>query len=324
MRLPALIALTVLTATPIASRAAERDITATNGEVHLAGTLDTAAAANAPVVLIVPGSGPTDRDGNNPMGVRAQPYKLLAASLNQRGITVARIDKRGLGGSKQAGVDGNAVTLEIYAKDVAAWVDTLRKETHAPCVWLLGHSEGSHVAEVAAIDTPHLCGLVLASAPSDPADVLLKTQLHDRLAGTPNAGLLPALDGAIDALKQGRRVDPAGLPPVGQKLFQPAVQGYLIAWFQHDPVSDLRRSHIPALVIGGSHDQQVAPESVAKLAAARPGVSSTVIDGMNHVWKDAPADREGGLKTYADPNLPVVKAFVDRVAAFVSRPAAHS
>ena len=66
------------------------------GDLH--GTL-LSRGKKAPVVLIVPGSGPTDRDGNNPLGVQAQPYKLLAEALFEDGIATVRIDKRGMFGS---------------------------------------------------------------------------------------------------------------------------------------------------------------------------------------------------------------------------------
>jgi len=319
VRLSAVIATVVLAATALPALSAERQIsTTTTGGIRLAGVLDEATASHAPVVLIIPGSGPTDRDGNSPLGVRARPYQLLAAALNAKGITVARIDKRGLFASKDPSVDPNAVTLSIYAADTAAWVEALRKETHAPCIWLLGHSEGSQIAEVAAANTPHLCGLVLASAPAEPVDVIMRTQLHDRLGQSPQAQALPALDSAIDQLKKGQHVDTAALPPLGKQLFRPAVQDFLIEWFTHDPVADLRKSRIPVLVVEGSHDHQVDAASGAKLKAARADVEFTIVDGMNHIWKIAPEDRGGDFKTYGNPDLPLAPQFVDRVASFVT------
>jgi pimeloyl-ACP methyl ester carboxylesterase len=312
--------LTTLTAallcTALPLQAAEKAISTTNGAVHLGGVLDSADAGNAPVVLVIPGSGPTDHDGNNPLGGKPQSYKLLAAALNERGITVARIDKRGLPGSQNAGVDPNNVTLAIYAGDVAAWVETLRKETHAPCIWLLGHSEGGLIAEVAAVDTPHLCGLILASSPGQPLDAVLRRQLHANLAQGPQAVFLPALDSAIDQLKKGQHFDATALPPFAKGLFRADVQGYLIDLFAHDPVADLARSKGPVLVIHGSKDRQVDPTDGARLKAARPGVESVVIDGMGHVWKIVPAGPDAGAAAIG-PNAPLAPAFVDAVATFV-------
>jgi alpha/beta superfamily hydrolase len=116
----------------------------------LAGMLLTAEAPDAPVVLIIPGSGPTDRDGNNPLGVAASTYRLLAEALATKGVTTARIDKRGMFGSKAAIADPNKVTIGDYAADVASWVKMLKERSGRPCIWVAGHSEGGLVALAAA------------------------------------------------------------------------------------------------------------------------------------------------------------------------------
>jgi alpha-beta hydrolase superfamily lysophospholipase len=112
----------------------------------LEATLLTPEAKPAAVVLIVPGSGPTDRDGNNPMGVKASTYRLLAEGLASRSVATLRIDKRGMFASASAAKDADAVSIADYAADVQSWVDVLEKDTHAPCVWILGHSEGGLIA----------------------------------------------------------------------------------------------------------------------------------------------------------------------------------
>lgn len=87
----------------------------------LAGTLERPSGRVKATMLILPGSGPTDREGNNPLGVAASPYRMLADELSVRSIATIRIDKRGLFGSKAAG-DPNAVTIGTYVHDTAAWV----------------------------------------------------------------------------------------------------------------------------------------------------------------------------------------------------------
>ena len=102
------------------------------------------------VVVIVPGSGPTDRDGNGPVfGLASDSYRLLAEGLAARGVASIRIDKRGMFGSRGAVTDGNRVTLNDYADDLCRWGD--EAATLAPRVWLAGHSEGGVVALIAAV-----------------------------------------------------------------------------------------------------------------------------------------------------------------------------
>jgi len=145
-----------------AAAAASAAITAPGPQGPLEGTL-LEAGKSAPVVLIIPGSGPTDRDGNNPLGVTAAPYRLLAEALAAKGVSSARIDKRGMFGSKAAVADANKVTIADYAADTHNWVDAIHKRTGAKCVWVLGHSEGALVALASAQNPDGMCGVILVS-----------------------------------------------------------------------------------------------------------------------------------------------------------------
>ena len=119
-------------------------------EGPLAGTLLVPKEHDGPVVVIVPGSGPTDRDGNNPYGVQAATYRLLAEGLVEHGIASLRFDKRGMFASSAAIADANAVSIAGYAYDVRTWAATLRQQVDRDCIWLLDHSEGGLVALAAA------------------------------------------------------------------------------------------------------------------------------------------------------------------------------
>src|SRR3954468_6190451 len=85
--------LTLLAALAAAAVPAPEEIQAPGPQGPLAGTLQRAVDPKAPVMLIIPGSGPTDRDGNNPLGVRAAPYRMLAQDLAAHGVATVRIDK---------------------------------------------------------------------------------------------------------------------------------------------------------------------------------------------------------------------------------------
>lgn len=280
----------------------------------LAGTL-IQPAPYAATVLIVPGSGPTDRDGNNPLGVTAAPYRLLAEALHERGFGSLRIDKRGMFGSKAAIPDANAVTVDDYAGDVAAWVGAAKAATGSPCIWLLGHSEGGLVALAAAQQARDLCGVILVAAPGRPMGQVLREQLQ---ANPANAPILGHAFKALAKLEKGKRVNPATLPAPLQALFAAPVQGFLIDLLSRDPAALAAQVSLPVMIVSGGKDLQVGPAEGAALRAAQPDARHAVVLEMNHVLKDVPGDdRAANLAAYADSSLPVSSKLVDLVTSFM-------
>jgi len=280
---------------------------------QLNGTLVQPVGKAAATVLILAGSGPTNRDGNNPLGVKANSYRLLAEGLAGRNVASVRIDKRGLGGSKVAG-DPNKVTVADYVADTRAWIAAARSATGARCVWLAGHSEGGLIA-LASAGEKDVCGLVLLAAPGRPLGRIIREQLR---ANPANAPILPQAEAALASLEAGRHADVSAMhPALAQGLFNPAVQDFLIDLMRQDPVQLLRGYKGPVLVLRGGRDLQVMAADAAALLAARPGVATASFPGMNHVLKDAPEDRAGNLATYAYPALPLSAGLAERIATFI-------
>lgn len=285
----------------------ETEITA--GELH--GAMLNAHNSD-PVVLIVPGSGPTDRNGNGPTGLKTDMYKLLADGLAAQRIASVRVDKRGMFGSKGAG-DPNAVTPEIYANDYRAWIDAIRAERGSKCVWLLGHSEGALMVSLAAEGRKDVCGLILVAGMGRKMGDVIRQQITDNPANAPVLGqALPA----IDALEAGRHVDTTGMHPALLPLFAPPVQDYLISMFAIDPVEAVRRANVRTLIIQGTTDLQVKVDD-AKLLDKAPKTYLKLITDMNHVLREAPADRAANIATYADPALPLAPRLIKRIRDFI-------
>ena len=281
----------------------------------LAGTLLRTPGTQGPVALIIPGSGPTDRDGNNPFGLRAASYRLLAEGLFHQGVNTVRIDKRGMFGSAAAVDDPNAVIIADYVADTDAWVKAIRAATGAPCVWLIGHSEGGLVALAAAQQVNNLCGLVLVAAAGRPMGDVLKSQLR---ANPANAPLIGAADAAIDQLAAGQKVDVSALPPPLLPLFHPVVQDFLISAFALDPAKLAAGVRLPLLIVQGDRDLQVAVEDAEKLKAANPLAVLKIMPNVNHVLKDVASDNPAdNLAAYTNADLPLAKGLAATIAAFV-------
>ena len=301
----------------IAMAVAAAAMTAPGPKGPLEGTF-VDAGKDAPVVIIIPGSGPTDRDGNNPLGITAAPYRLLAEQLAAKGVSTLRADKRGMFGSKAAVSDPNAVTLADYAADAHQWARVLREKTGAKCVWLLGHSEGVLIALVTAQQPQDVCGVVLVSGAGRRLSDVLREQLKSNPA---NAPILDSALAAIDLLERGQHVDVTNMNPALMSLFRPQVQDYLIDMFRQDPAKLAASLRVPILIVQGERDLQVSPVDARTLASAQPKAKLVLVPQMNHVLKDVPSDdRAANIATYADPSLPVDSSAVDAIAAFVKQP----
>jgi pimeloyl-ACP methyl ester carboxylesterase len=316
LRLALLFAAFALSVAPAAARAPRsEELLLGAGAQALHGTLLRPAGSTiAEPVLILPGSGPTDRDGNNPLGIAAQPYRLLAEALTARGMATLRIDKRGIGGSAGAGGREEDLRIGTFVDDARAWAARLRARTGARCVWLLGHSEGGLVALLAAQQNGDVCGIILVAAPGRPVGDVLREQLRAALPGRP---WLDRALAVLDELEAGRSVAVVHVPAPLIDMFRPSVQPYLMSMLSIDPAALLGRYGGPVLVVQGTNDLQVAVADARRLEASRSGVRLELIEGMNHVLKAAPVERAANVRTYGDPSLPLAPGLADAIAGFI-------
>jgi alpha-beta hydrolase superfamily lysophospholipase len=293
----------------------EHEITLSTSTGSLAGTLTMPNTASSPLpaVLIFAGSGPTDRDGNDAkLGLRDDAYKLLAHSLADRKIASLRFDKRGVGASTAVQKNGEPLSLDTYVDDGLAWLEYLRRQPGIGKVFLLGHSEGALIATLVAERT-EAAGLILVAGMGEPMDQLIERQL--RQAAVPEA-LQAKTDEILVQLKAGKQV--GDVPPALMKLFRPGVQPYLISVLAKDPKVELAKLTLPTLVLQGTTDLQTSVEDAQRLASARPNIRLKLLEGVNHVLRVAPANREANLRTYRQPGLPLAPSVVEDIATFIT------
>ncbi len=280
-----------------------------------AGPLSAEALAvpdAAHAVVIIPGSGPIDRDGNAPvMGLKSDAYRQLAEQLGEAGIASLRVDKRGFFGSEKAISDPNQVTIAEYAADARGWAAKAR--TLAPCVWLAGHSEGGLVALVAATQAPdEICGIILMAAPGRPVGKLLVEQMESNPA---TAALAPQIRDIVADLEAGKPRDPQTIPAALQPMFTPGLQRFMMDLFSYDPAALAGKWKGPALILQGDHDMQVKTQDADLLAAAMPQAQKHILPGATHMLKpDQPGQP---FATYVNPALPLDAAVVPTIAGFV-------
>lgn len=289
-----------MAAVPLGAFADESAMTLVTPTGTLYGTVTVPNGAPPyPVVLIIAGSGPTDRDGNSGP-IHPDTYKLLAAALAHDGVASLRYDKRGIAASAAAGPKESDVRFDTFVDDAVAWIDQLRKDKRFSSVTIAGHSEGALIGTVAAERTP-VHALLLLEGAGRPAPAVLREQLKPKLP----PDLYAHADAIISQLQAGHTVP--NPPPELAALFRESVQPYLISWFKYDPAAELAKVRVPVTIVQGSADIQVTMEDADALRKADPNARFVLVNGMNHVLKYYPdnSSLQAALKGYQDPSLPV-------------------
>ena len=281
----------------------EMDQTLQTSTGELSGTLTVPILKGTfPVALIIAGSGPTDRNGNNAQ-MKNNSLQMLAHELAAQGIASLRYDKRGIGKSASAMISEEQMRFENYVEDAKAWVSELKTDSRFRELIIIGHSEGSLIGMLASEKADVFVSLAGAGRP---IDVILKEQLAVQLEG--NKKLLRAANEGLSKLKEGKLVEDAPVELFG--LFRPSVQPYMISWMKYDPAVEISKLKIPIVIVQGSTDLQVQVKDAELLHAASVGSRYILIEGMNHIFKMAPSDREKNIETYSKPELPIVQELI--------------
>ena len=289
------------------------DVTIPGPEGDLAGTF-IHANDDGPVMILIPGSGPTDRNGDNPGGVRGGIYRQLADGLAAEGINTLLIDKRGMFGSAGALANANQATFDDYVADVRGWMGLLMEERGGGCVWIAGHSEGSTVALLAAQDPTDICGLVLISGAGSPILDVMRGQLARQLP----PAMLEQIDAGIASMKAGETFDAETLPAPLRPMFNEDIQRFMISGYALDPAELLPNIDLPIIIVQGEEDIQVAVSEAEKLHAAAPESTLVLLDKVNHALKPVePGDMTANVAAYGDADLAIDPRVAEMIAGFV-------
>jgi uncharacterized protein len=263
-----------------------------------------------PIVLIVAGSGPTDRDGNNP-SMKNNSLKMLANELNLNGIASVRFDKRAIAKSAKAATKEEDLRFETYINDVNDWVKMLAKDKRFSKIIIAGHSEGSLIGMIAASYSKKVNKFISIAGAGSPADEILKEQIAKQTQEYKDIAFPK-----IDSLKKGLLLK--NVNPMLYTLFRPSVQSYLISWFKYNPTEEIAKLKIPILILQGDKDIQVSVNEANKLIKASKNASSAIIPNMNHVLKTIKTlELKEQMKTYSNPELPLNEALISEIVKFI-------
>lgn len=265
-----------------------------------------------PVVLLISGSGPTDKDGNQ-TGMQNNALKLLAEALAKNNIASVRFDKRGIASSASAGKTEADLRFDDYVNDVTNWINLLAQDKSFSKIIVAGHSEGSLIGMIASAKSDKVRKYISLAGAGMPADEILKEQFKSQPQNVKDL-IFPMLD----KLKKGETI--SDVPPSLNSLFRPSVQPYFISWLKYNPQEEIKKLKIPVLIIQGDKDIQVSVKDAELLAAASKKAEKKIIPNMNHVLKTIDTtDQAQQLKIYSDPTLSINTELVKAMVSFIQK-----
>jgi pimeloyl-ACP methyl ester carboxylesterase len=269
------------------------------------------AAGRVPVALIIAGSGPTDRNGNNPgLPGTNNSLMLLAQALGDAGFATVRYDKRGIGASAAAARSESETRFDAFVDDAAGWIDKLRGDARFSSVIVIGHSEGSLIGMVAAQKAGANGFVSIAGAGRRASDIL-----RAQFAGKLPPELAARNEAILNSLERGQTS--AEVPSELAAFYRPSIQPYLISWFKFVPAERIGTLAMPVLIVQGATDAQVVVSEADALKKALPKAQLLLVPGMNHVLKVAQGTIAEQLPSYADPALPLAPGLIGPVVSFM-------
>lgn len=269
-------------------------------------------AQKPPVVLIIAGSGPTDRNGNSPLLPGKNNCLLqLAEVFAQSGIASLRYDKRIIGKSRLAqGMREDSIVFSDMIDDAEQLYHFLEKEGYKQ-IYIAGHSEGSLIGMALAQRVKPAGYISMAGSGRKAGDIL-----KEQLAALPEQ-LKAESYIIIDSLGAGhlvRKVNPSLF-----SAFRPSVQPYMISWFSYDPAKIIASLECRTLILQGSNDLQVSEKDAMALRQANPKAKLVIIKNMNHVLKEVESgDPNENKKAYSNPDLIVMKELTNEIINFIN------
>ncbi|MDY7095063.1 MAG: alpha/beta hydrolase [Acidobacteriota bacterium] len=263
-----------------------------------------------PVALIIAGSGPTDRNGNNPLAGENNSLRYLAEGLAAAGIASLRYDKRMIGDSAGLDLKESDVVFDDFVSDASQWVERLRGDSRFSSVTVIGHSEGSLVGML-AVRRASADAFVSIAGPGRPLGALLREQLEGKL---PPKEAIRAEE-ILTSLERGESV--AKVPNILSSLFRPSVQPFLISMLRYDPTKEIAKLEVPTLIVQGNTDIQVPVQDALALKQAAPEAEFRLVDGMNHVLKSVPSELAAQQASYGDPKLPLAEELLGPITELI-------
>ncbi|WP_394748537.1 alpha/beta hydrolase [Spongiimicrobium salis] len=290
------------------SLSSQEEVSVLSNDLTLYGTLLTPTEKTEKAILIISGSGETDRNGNTlPLNYTNNSLKQLAKALTNQGYATLRYDKRGVGKSKNSSLSPEKLRYEHYIRDAEKWIAFLKKK-YAKVI-IIGHSQGG-LTGMSAMQQVQADGLISLAGITEDVYTTLKRQL----AAQPQFVKDTAFP-ILDSLNIGVKTD--SVPQYLHAFLHPKIQDYMMSFMAYDPRVQIKKIAAPILIIQGTTDLQITVEGAQSLAASQPSAAIEIITGMNHVLKESTENQIENLGTYSNPDLPLHPELIPKLLSFL-------
>lgn len=275
------------------------------------GTLLQPREGTDDLIIIIPGSGPTDRNGNLQL-TRNNSLRLLAEKLTASGIATFRYDKRVLTLLKRGGLEEEKLRFDDFIEDAVSTVSYFRDRTKYQNIYIVGHSQGSLVGMIAAQQSS-ITGFVSLAGPGQSIDETILSQIALQVPE-----LKENAQEAFRQLKENGKVK--NYSPALASIFRKESQPFMASWMQYIPTEEIKKLQIPILIINGTNDVQVDTKEAEDLKLAKPEAKLVLINNMNHVLRIIEGtDALENTKSYNESKRPISQELIDVIINFVKK-----
>lgn len=274
---------------------------------HIDGTLLTPNNVKKPnLAIIIAGSGPTDRDGNQNF-LKNNSLKKLAVNLTNNNIATYRYDKRIVKQLKSNNLDKNII-FDHFVTDAKSVIDYFKSTKNFNEIYVIGHSQGSLVGMLAAKDRAD--GFISLAGAGQSIDQVIIEQVNKT---APN--FTEDTKRIFKTLKEGKTT--TDYPMALSSIFNIEIQKFMINWMKYNPTEVLSTLNIPILVINGTKDLQVSESEAKLLKEANKDATLKIIENMNHVLVTIEGDDLENSKSYAETQRPIAEGLIDTITNFI-------
>ncbi|WP_431158416.1 alpha/beta hydrolase [Winogradskyella poriferorum] len=258
------------------------------------------------LAIIIAGSGPTDRNGNQNF-LQNNSLKKLAENLTSNGIATFRYDKRVVKQLKTGKFDLNT-RFDDFVNDAKDVIKHFKDKDEFSEIFVIGHSQGSLIGMLASMED--VDGFIsLAGAGQNIGDVILE-QVEK------TAPMFKTdTERVINTLKAGKTTN--DYPPELTSMFSQEIQPFMINWMSYYPTDILNKLDIPILIVNGTKDLQVTVEEAEQLKKSNEKARLKLIENMNHILFIIEGDDLENSKSYNDTSRAISSDLIKAITSFI-------